>query len=516
MEGRPKYQRNDEWIQGEDLVKLIEVGKYRLFDYKVSYEAENIIAYDLGDLFVFNSSVLPLVGRRLPFGREKLNRSISLIQFLFEEKQVLGIPFSVLTEAELDITEMQLIEKSPAEVFQILNTRGTKNIIELRHFTGGFVCSFNPNDPDKILEKSYYLFDVDRKEASNNIFNPFFCKLPRAVDSISDAYESIKPWQVVMAEMQGENVVRQGEFFFIKPLEDVNKIMELSYIEKLRALLGNMDSERGNHTTPKEIRWDLFTEEEKKIIIETGNSLKGRIARSRESNYMLHFHLPQGCRDLYGHPEYQLEVQTEDRNIIYYLLGDVRNWLNEKSYGSGYKKNEISLDINGKPVVLQKWHRLYPFKEHDYSNRKDAIESFRAKGLEPIVFRDHLLVEEEPEKGVVIPDEEQALMANLSHWFPSVHSGEWIQYRLRTYGEKNRIELRELIDNCWYRVPAKRKIEFKGSHEAEFLIHYNGVSYVKGLVTHDRREHKPVHFDDWVQVAKNLATESRTPIGDID
>lgn len=61
--------------------------------------------------------------------------------------------------------------------------------------------------------RNYYLSSIDYDEPRRNYF---LCKLPKKVNSIAEAYESLLPVQVSYAKALGRTVVRQGEIFAIK------------------------------------------------------------------------------------------------------------------------------------------------------------------------------------------------------------------------------------------------------------------------------------------------------------
>lgn len=78
--------------------------------------------------------------------------------------------------------------------------------LERRHFIGAMVLE---------VAKRYYLFDVDRRELTFYRFNAFLSELPRPVDTIAEAYDSLIPDIVRKAVANGKKVLRQGEWFFI-------------------------------------------------------------------------------------------------------------------------------------------------------------------------------------------------------------------------------------------------------------------------------------------------------------
>ncbi len=74
-----------------------------------------------------------------------------------------------------------------------------------------------------------FLMDIDREEIQHGIFNAFFVEVNSNVNSISQAYDSMKPQVVKDAEEKGIEVRRQGEWFFIKTEETLKIKDDLVY-----------------------------------------------------------------------------------------------------------------------------------------------------------------------------------------------------------------------------------------------------------------------------------------------
>lgn len=128
------------------------------------------------------------------------------------------IPFEVVEQAGLNIEDLKVIEYGGQETFRV-KSRSFRNLDEIvdRHFAGS--CLFHVGD-------KCFLFDVDRQEIQNNIFNPFLSELPKTkkVWSIEEAYDLLKPDKVKIAELNGLEVKRQGEWFFIPKFPIIGKI----------------------------------------------------------------------------------------------------------------------------------------------------------------------------------------------------------------------------------------------------------------------------------------------------
>lgn len=140
------------------------------------------------------------------------------------------IPFTLFSEASLNVGDFKWIVRPKEEMTKRQqfrwnnNTRRSEPYLVDQHFSGA--CVFE-------VDGHCFLFDIDRKEqAESGIFNPFLCELPHVVSSIEEAYEALKPDEVVEAEKNGVPVKRQGEFFFVFKSEDTPDVGVLSEEEK--------------------------------------------------------------------------------------------------------------------------------------------------------------------------------------------------------------------------------------------------------------------------------------------
>lgn len=211
-----------------DAVKFNSGGMRLYFKFK----EENIVARKLNGSIVGNSSVLPLIGRKIAYGHVNHNRSVTPIQTALSRKHLM-IPFTVFEQADLDITKFEVIERGSEETVEVEieewnHYRGEKTKrIEKRHFTGATLFK---------VDGKTYLFDIDRREIKHKIFNPFLVQLTKSAKTIAEAYEILKPEDVKRAEKAGLKVLRQGEWFFIPaPKFSPPKLNET---EKLLAVIG--------------------------------------------------------------------------------------------------------------------------------------------------------------------------------------------------------------------------------------------------------------------------------------
>ncbi len=201
-------------------------------NFRVEYQERqtNLIAKkivkDNQTIHLGNSSVLELVGRKVSYGHESLNRSRTNIQDLMENSGFVMIPFNTFETDNLDLNKFNSIEKRDSEIFTIKmknphswqNELITKNI----RFTGTHLFE---------VDSHFYLLDIDRKEIENKLYRPFITRLPREAASINEAYEILKPVEVKDAESKGLEVKRQGAWFFIPTSKPY--IPELTLAEKV-------------------------------------------------------------------------------------------------------------------------------------------------------------------------------------------------------------------------------------------------------------------------------------------
>lgn len=188
----------------------LTIGDYKISKDRVMIGQKTVAIYDKNNDMTLNSEVLSITD----FERNFLG-SESLIQKTLREKAKYSIPFNVLESANLKLSETKVIEQGP-ESTHIL---GDYNKTE-RHFTGAL-----------LLENSgrKFLMDIDRIEIEHGIFNAFFVELSPQVMSISDAYESMKPLEVIEAEKNKVTVLRQGEWFLIETDKKISVPQDLIF-----------------------------------------------------------------------------------------------------------------------------------------------------------------------------------------------------------------------------------------------------------------------------------------------
>lgn len=220
---------------------------------------QNVLAVKIGEKIIGNSS--SLIG-----SNGYLDRTVSPDQL--ELSQLIPmIPFSVMKQAGLNLATFCEVESGGDETIFQFETHTSINephleklrneeesgavkqvkfeklseedrpwdchwkgdvfnasCLRARHFTGPRLFSVigverNEDSEYQGMKKDtrrLFLLDVDRVEIVNGLINPFLVELENTeVKTIAEAYESLKPSQVLEAEKQNLKVLRQGEWFFI-------------------------------------------------------------------------------------------------------------------------------------------------------------------------------------------------------------------------------------------------------------------------------------------------------------
>lgn len=189
-------------------------------------------------VIIGNSSILTYTERKVAFGRtmSRWGRAAETeVQRQLAQRFVM-LPFSVFKQASLNLFNLKVLEDSGSEKVTIERSKQVKKgyayktvkyLDEDVHFTGAKLFSLL----DRVKNTNViYLFDIDRNEIKHHIMNPFLVKLTdSSVKTIAEAYESLKPDTVKQAERAKIEVLRQGEWFFIKTgheIEDFNPVKE--------------------------------------------------------------------------------------------------------------------------------------------------------------------------------------------------------------------------------------------------------------------------------------------------
>lgn len=122
-------------------------------------------------------------------------------------KYVPMIPFELFESLKLDVSALKIHDQGPEEDFDFGRRNKETGEIIYQHFTGSMLFS---------IGEQYYMFDVDRNEVALKNFNCWMSRLAKPCKTIAEAYDSLKPDEVRIAErFLKRSVPRQGEWFFI-------------------------------------------------------------------------------------------------------------------------------------------------------------------------------------------------------------------------------------------------------------------------------------------------------------
>ena len=195
------------------------------FYFDAFYLVEEVLAVRLSSgQLVGNANRLNHAVRKA-FGRA-VEREGEIQRTLQESMPML--PFNVFKEAGLSPENIEFLDQTGPEKVGVKVIRWVKDKeieeIEERHFTGASLFR---------LGKTYFLFDVDRREIEHEIFNAFLVELPGPSKTVKDAYQSLKPEEVLDAEKRGVKVKRQGEFFFLPTEKEVEPDKEKNWENKI-------------------------------------------------------------------------------------------------------------------------------------------------------------------------------------------------------------------------------------------------------------------------------------------
>jgi hypothetical protein len=209
--------------------------------YKTSDGKQDLVAIRNKNGAFLNSSILPLVGRKMAWGNAQNNRRETPIQAYMRSKGLAVIPMYQLRDNGFDVNNVRVIDQGKQETVTVMGakswdwrtSRDVQAPDEQRHFTGAMLL-----ETVKDGKPFQFLFDIDRLEIKHKRFNAFFVQLTKNVKTIDEAYKSLKPKAVIEAEKKKLNVKRQGEWFFIPTKTDPEKNNKpLTYEEKLIACL---------------------------------------------------------------------------------------------------------------------------------------------------------------------------------------------------------------------------------------------------------------------------------------
>lgn len=119
-----------------------------------------------------------------------------------------------------------------------------------------------------------------------------------------------------------------------------------------------------------------------------------------------------------------------------------------------------------------------------------------------------------PENVSTVNDAYSALMPNevkeaIKNKVKVDRQGEWF------FIKQNNKQINEISDNLVIK-PLSLQVNNNRPNRAELGFTIDGVTYVKGTISHSGREHRELQLKGWYRAIPNTATESFTITGDID
>ena len=135
-------------------------------------------------------------------------------QQVAENAGAVPVPFENVirkdTGAGLDAAKMQVLDWTGSEemvIPPVHHNYGSTFYVVNRHFAGAVLLK---------IEEKYFIFDADREELKHHNFNPFFTQINEVATTVAEGYETLKPKGVKQALKNDVEVIRQGEFFFVR------------------------------------------------------------------------------------------------------------------------------------------------------------------------------------------------------------------------------------------------------------------------------------------------------------
>jgi len=141
------------------------------------------------------------------------------------------IPFSALDRANIAFDTIELVDQQPERLipYRYKDSKTGEWREGKQHLMGSSVirAKFWTGSEGK---HTYFLSGLD--ETAKNVWRSFFLsQLPHEVTTVENAYESLKPREVQSAEWNGREVLRQGEWFFVRVNDELAK--QCTKFEKL-------------------------------------------------------------------------------------------------------------------------------------------------------------------------------------------------------------------------------------------------------------------------------------------
>jgi hypothetical protein len=282
------------WGGYEVLEYTCEEQNYYLREGETRTVIKEVIAYrnPESEVMLVNANRLERAGGNSHLS-EIGNDGFSTFQRTLIESGGIPIPFTIFKESNLDVRDFTCIVKPLSETVQVNEAsweHGERITSKVpRHFVG--VSLFKVGDHT-------FLFDIDRQEIKDGVFNPFIVHLPNEVSTVREAYDALMPDEVKKAIDHNLDVKRQGELFFIWYSHDMPSPGKLSKDEEkilkyVPSRFGFGISEEDNWhdhdliipTTEKEKEYDIAIKKYNEIFFKAKSMKPGALKYIRNTRH---------------------------------------------------------------------------------------------------------------------------------------------------------------------------------------------------------------------------------------
>lgn len=377
--------------------------------------------------------------------------------------------------AGLDLARLQIVDWAGSENMVIPPVKrgrqwtGDFYVIK-RHFAGALVLR---------VEDKYFLFDADREELTHCGFNPFFTQLPAPANNVAEAYNLLMPAEVRQAVDQGVEVMRQGEFFFIRASDD----------QILKAALGV----EGMKDAMAVRRFNRLTEDFRDV----GDAHYMWMAEARAvevENFI------QRCID---------------HNGGFLPEGDMDDTFPVQDHGEfrGHARSDMLAAPMLQPLV-DRYRNLMRISAAAVDARDGkTVIGRRREALATPRFTDLLKACADPATGA-LATHMRTLAAALQESCAAAPTDGW-RGPVKPLGEA------AVAYGVFYglRLGKAGDTQTRNAHIATGTLlskHEDGAIYAIGAVTHTGREHRPLHLPGWYKVVSNTATANWSVSGAVD
>lgn len=185
----------------------------------------------------------------------------SYVQRYVPASRKIEIPFSALESAGIRIEDIEVVDKESSRYVEVPTKNKDTGEMEMKpmHLMGSTLFKLDT----EFSGERYFLSGID--ETAKDLWNGFFLtELVGKVDTIEEAYASMKPEVVQDFERCGYTIRRQGEYFFVEVQDslnemlnknkDVQKKVALSHAKRDTTLEGRWNFSQSRHVVTNYIK----------------------------------------------------------------------------------------------------------------------------------------------------------------------------------------------------------------------------------------------------------------------